>query len=175
MKTGVLLLFFSIAIGTVACATDSELESSDTISGTVRAEVVHAGGYCGGKFPEQRITQIATPHELNRIYSKSLRTVIGDPPQRDSGIDFSSSVVLLIEMGQRPTLGYGLKLVTPQARMEQGRVQLLVEWIEPSRDMTVGQALTSPCLILKLERGEYSSVLLREPYERYPDTILTVH
>jgi len=66
-------------------------------------------------------------------------------------------------MGQRPTLGYQIALSgTDNLHITQGQAHLTLDWIQPPADAMVAQMISSPCLLLKLKRGDYTSVQIRD-------------
>jgi hypothetical protein len=77
-------------------------------------------------------------------------------------VDFSKSMVLLVEMGEKPTLGYRLGLAQPEAQVIEGHAEVILEWQEPPKGMMVGQMMTSPCILLKLARDHYQEVRVKD-------------
>ena len=68
----------------------------------------------------------------------------------------------LVEMGARPTGGYGLAV----ARSAVLRGELLIleaTFVSPSPGSLVTEALTSPCVLVQLPPGRYSSVEVDDP------------
>lgn len=67
----------------------------------------------------------------------------------------------LIEMGQRPTGGYGLAV--SRAAVLRGELLILsATFVSPGPDGYVSQALTSPCVLVRLPPGRYSSVEVQD-------------
>jgi len=74
-------------------------------------------------------------------------------------LNFQHEIALLVEMGQRPTLGYQITLSgTDNLHITQEQAHLTLDWIQPPADAMVAQMISSPCLLLKLKRGNYTSV-----------------
>jgi len=71
-------------------------------------------------------------------------------PAAPSPVDFGRDVVLLIGMGQRPTGGFGIQLAAPVARVEGGVATVRVAFTSPPPGAMLTQALTSPCLAVKV-------------------------
>jgi len=62
-------------------------------------------------------------------------------------------------MGQQPTLGYQIALTgSNNLHITQGQARLTLDWVQPPADAMVAQTISSPCLLLKLGRKDYSSV-----------------
>jgi hypothetical protein len=67
----------------------------------------------------------------------------------------------LVEMGQRPTGGYGLAV--SRAAVLRGELLILsATFISPGPDRMVSQALTSPCVLVRLPPGRYSTVEVQD-------------
>ena len=73
-------------------------------------------------------------------------------------LDPAADAALLLEMGLKPTGGYGLQLAEPRAALADGVLRLKVNWRTPEPDRLLTQALTSPCLLIKLPRGDYRAI-----------------
>lgn len=88
--------------------------------------------------------------------------------QRARGVTFPAAGSLvqspyaLIEMGQRPTGGYGLA-VARSAVLRGELVILSATFLSPSAGSIRSQALTSPCALVQLPPGRYTSVELQDP------------
>jgi len=155
MKTITSLLLIAIAAGTAAC-TVSPLEGHDGGAGvgSVAIEALHAGIQCGNNETGASARWIEDATQLESLYQP-----LNLAPAE---IDFAQSVVVLVEMGERPTLGYRLGVAEAEAQMVEGHLEVVLEWREPPSDMMVGQMVTSPCLLLKLERGQYREVWFKD-------------
>lgn len=66
--------------------------------------------------------------------------------------------LLLINMGQRATGGYGLALASSHAPVIDGALTVAVKWQEPQAGTMQTQALTHPCLIVALPKGNYTRI-----------------
>ncbi|MCU7905978.1 MAG: protease complex subunit PrcB family protein [Candidatus Thiodiazotropha sp. (ex Epidulcina cf. delphinae)] len=64
--------------------------------------------------------------------------------------------VVRVDMGQQPSGGYGLKLLSEQLEISADTARVAVEWRKPDPGMAQMQVLTYPCLYLKLEIGDYT-------------------
>ncbi|MCF6324721.1 MAG: protease complex subunit PrcB family protein [Gammaproteobacteria bacterium] len=152
MKTILSLLLATTFSGMTACASSSSaVRNGDAASARVEVSVLYASMQCGREEPDAQASWVSNAIALQHLYDKF-------PQEAMPTIDFDRERVVLMEMGLRPTLGYRLALVSSSAKVEKGSAEVLLEWIAPGRDMMVGQMLTSPCLLLKLERGSYQQV-----------------
>ncbi|WP_185015663.1 protease complex subunit PrcB family protein [Salinisphaera orenii] len=66
--------------------------------------------------------------------------------------------VLVVEMGQRPTGGYGIDLDRDKTAIEDDTLTIGMTWSAPRLDAAVSQALVAPCVVLRLPQGDYTDV-----------------
>ena len=73
-------------------------------------------------------------------------------------VDFSTSRVLLVSMGQKPTAGYSLKLDQKSSRISKNSAVISLTWSEPDPGMVTAQVITHPFILLSISKGGYNSV-----------------
>lgn len=73
------------------------------------------------------------------------------------GRNLADAPHVLIEMGQRKTGGYGLAVSRAARLSSSGRLTLTATYVEPSSAAFVTQALTAPCVLVRLPKHEYTS------------------
>ncbi len=159
MKTIGTLFLFAITTSLMACAQNpSEADDRggviEPVSTPIVVEALYAGVRCGRAESGAKASWILDAVQLQSFYN-------GFRKEEVPIVDFDRTRVVLLEMGQRSTLGYRLALANTQARIIEERAEVLLEWVAPGRGMMVGQMLTSPCLLLKLERGAYHQVAFK--------------
>lgn len=87
------------------------------------------------------------------------------------GIDLIGSKPLpagpfaVVDHGTRTTGGYGLA-VSRRGRLREGALKLTASFLSPKPDEIRPYALTSPCVLVKLPAGSYSSVEVVDPSGR---------
>lgn len=163
MKIVTVLLLAVAGSGIVACgASASRIGEQAETSAVVAVETLYSSSHCGGPEAAAKVRWISSVTQLERIYKGFHRSTVGADPMVSPEIDFNRAGVALVEMGQHPTLGYRMVLAESVARVVQNRVEIVLEWVKPGRDMMVGQMVTSPCLLLKLERGQYQEVWVKD-------------
>ena len=142
--------FFLVAamVSVTACADNHKMIAQSAIT----VDVLQTGIQCGGNAVDVNARWIENAAQLES-FGRQHNLAIVD-------VDFTQSMVLLVEMGEKPTLGYRLGLAQPEARVIEGRAEVVLEWREPPKEMMVGQMMTSPCLLLKLARDHYQKVWL---------------
>jgi hypothetical protein len=64
--------------------------------------------------------------------------------------------IVRVNMGQQPSGGYGLRLISERLEISSDTAKIVLEWFQPKPGMIQTQALTYPCLHLKLAKGDYS-------------------
>lgn len=74
----------------------------------------------------------------------------------------SLSGVLVVEMGRRPTAGYGLTVREGASRIHEGNLVLALEWTEPEEKALVAQVVTAPCIVIKAPAGDYDRVVVKD-------------
>jgi len=86
-------------------------------------------------------------------------------------VDFDAEHVVTIQMGQKPTGGYGIELAEPDATLKDGEALIRLRWVEPPPGSIVTQILTSPCLIVSLPKGAYEKITITDENGSVRETI----
>lgn len=122
-------------------------------------EVLYASQQCGYNQTVPRATWIDDARQLDAGIRKIQRDKPGGRAINFPELDFKHEIVILVEMGQQPTLGYRIELSEAGSlNVKQGLSQLTLDWVRPPAGSIVAQMVSSPCLLLKLNRGNYVSV-----------------
>lgn len=66
--------------------------------------------------------------------------------------------VVIVEMGQRPTGGYTLKLNRKKTKIDGDTLDLVMNWHAPRLDAAVSQAMTTQCVAVRPPEGHYSRI-----------------
>lgn len=125
----------------------------------ITAKVIYQNQHCGQS--GSQALWITTRQQFQEVYAGLRRSYIGGqsaPP----AVDFSTDGVLLLAMGQKNTGGYGLRLADDTPGVVNGLLELKVQWLAPRRGMLVTQALTSPCLLLRISQGDFSRIRISD-------------
>lgn len=141
MRLGLLL------IASVAIAGCSTLHLGRSASGV---SVVGKSTYCG------------TPSQASEVHYFS------DPDAFQNWIDYRNvngfnekmarNGVLIVEMGQRPTGGYDIRLDSKKTGIKNNVLTISMNWHAPRLDAAVSQAMITPCVALHLPQGQYNKV-----------------
>lgn len=143
---GVLALVLLGGAGPGGCPGDRE----------VAVRSLGGGARCGGE-EGPRVRRVASAADLARILSPGL-----GPAEPAPAVDFAREVVLLVGMGQRPTAGHGVELLSPAAPVKEGVAGVRVAFRSPAAGAMTAQVITSPCLLVALSRDGLRGVAVLE-------------
>jgi hypothetical protein len=139
-----------------ACATQHPPAGTavTTQGDEVSVELVFNSGLCGRAAREAALTRLdatTLADFVARLASHGVRfDAAALDPQRDA--------ILLVEMGQKPTAGYGLRLSEMPARRVGTTLEIPFRWSEPAPGAITAQVVTSPCVLLRVDAGDARSV-----------------
>ena len=77
-------------------------------------------------------------------------------PGDEGKTDADDSWLIRVDMGQQPSGGYGLKLLSDKLAIEGQTATFALQWSTPEPGMAQIQMLTFPCLYLKVAKGDYT-------------------
>ncbi len=164
MKIAACLLLVVIGVGSAACTAGTDRDDSGgVVERSITAEVLYSGTKCGHPNPGVAVSLVSDEAQLAKTYSGFRKQVFGLSPIVLPEVNFKRDLVLLVEMGLQPTLGFRLVLMDhPSPRIVAQHAEVTLEWITPPPNMLVGEMLTSPCLLLKLARGPYQEIWIND-------------
>ena len=150
------VLFSAIAMAMlVGCADPmSGTESSIPLS----AEVLHSSLLCGEDIQQPTAIWIDDQATLeSRFQQFNAHT---DDPVYAPKLDFNRSGALLVAMGPQPSTGYLLNYIPDQDNVWLAGATLVVsvDWSTPEPDSVQAQVITSPCLLLRLDKQPFQRV-----------------
>lgn len=119
------------------------------------ATLLFQGQQCGTQESSAAVTKITHEQAL-----ATLARQVGQPFSFADEIDFERQLLLLVEMGMKPTAGYRLMLSDSEVVVDQSKAVLILDWQQPPADAFLAQVLTSPCLLLSMPLADYTSVEL---------------
>ncbi|MEW8505254.1 MAG: protease complex subunit PrcB family protein [Candidatus Thiodiazotropha sp.] len=64
--------------------------------------------------------------------------------------------IVRVNMGQQPSGGYGLRLISDHLKISDDTASVALEWLQPKPGSVQIQALTYPCIYLRIAKGSYS-------------------
>ena len=121
----------------------------------IPVSVIYSGVHCGAGQQAFQAAWVGHPERVaqHRAVPQSIGPIRWDPEKEG---------VLWLEMGVKPTGGYALELDDPEATVSGGVAVVSVRWRAPAPDMFVTQALTSPCLVLKLPKADLEAIHIQD-------------
>lgn len=156
--SAVLLAFLLTAAG---CSLSSSNDDDGGASGpsqplsfsTVAAAQVDLTTIDKGDYPDLYTGEkliIRNSEDYERFWSR-IHADTSDNPDRPD-VDFSSSVIVAVVLGERPTTGYEAEIVSiNQTANPSEAIGVLYKEYEPGSDCVVGQTLTSPYHVVKVD------------------------
>ena len=144
-----LALLAAASISVAGCA---EATKPAPASSTVTP--VYQGRHCGRSAATSQITWIQDRAQLDDVFQRMRRTTIGAKPAPQ--VDFERNGLVLIELGQRPTAGYQMRLASQRMVMDRG--DGLITFSVDTPGGYAAQVMTSPCLLVAVPRGDYKGV-----------------
>lgn len=144
-------LFISVCIaGIYACSSPP---------GEVRVAQVFANANCQ---QPQGLSELPSPESLQQAlapHSTLSPTAVGAPITADFD---PSARYFLLSLGTKTSGGYGLDLKQSIAAVRDQTAWVDIKIREPEPGMMTTQALTSPCLIFRIDRAEYNRVAITD-------------
>ena len=154
MKRVVIFILCILALSGSSCSRNIVNETGPM---HVDAAVVYRGTQCNGSAKGPSAEWVLDPSHLSIIYKRLHRHIISPEAITPPDVDFSESVLLLIEMGRMPSAGYGVDLADETVFIDNGTAELKILWREPAPEEFHAQVFTSPCIIVMLPISGYTS------------------
>jgi hypothetical protein len=76
--------------------------------------------------------------------------------ETDSSLDQERFWIVRVNMGQKPSGGYALRLISEQVEVSSDTARVSLQWLQPKPGTAQIQALTYPCLYLQVAKGNYT-------------------
>ncbi len=95
-----------------ACGRTPGVDSAEGKRIPVR--ILYQDDLCGGNRPTPSVTLVTGSDQLKRILTETKGRMLGQLPPTPAA-DFDADHVVTIQMGQKPTGGYGIELADPYA------------------------------------------------------------
>lgn len=153
-----LLLGLTLVGGLAGCLPGGNGEGSAASEATNGPRTValtsrYAGSQCGGS-QSQPLIRVARDAQAFAALRDAAQAggELGEPP------DFSETVVVRIDMGQRRSGGYAITLRDNEALVRNGALIVPVNWRLPDEGAMTTSVITHPCLILTAPGGGYDEI-----------------
>ena len=155
------LLLLSAALAAVlgGCTIGSAPAGQRTLE--LPVEEIWADSQCGYAGGRPMVTWMADQNQFKALASGvpsgDLKAMAA--PGR---VDWDRVGLVWIAMGIKPSGGYALELAGKKATVSHGVAVITVRWRQPGPGSVVTQQLTSPCLMLKLPKGNFSAIEIKD-------------
>jgi hypothetical protein len=141
-------------------ATETPATASTAKPASVPVGIIYRNQQCNLTQAQARWVDGQPAYES--LFKDLLKSYIRSQTEKPPAVDFTQYGVLLVAMGQKNTGGYAVDLASGDAMVENGVLQVSVHWQEPRRGMMVTQALTSPCLLLKVPKAQFQRIEVKD-------------
>jgi hypothetical protein len=138
-----------------ACRSNGAPEIPST---TVEATLLTQSSQCWNNSVDPSVVWITNSDSYESVYNQTRKHLLGDTITAPS-VDFTRLSVVAVYMGRKPTAGYHVSMASRAAAVgEHNELILLVSWIEPPGDALLAQVITSPCILVSIPKGNYSTI-----------------
>ena len=129
----------------------------------VQLQVVYRGNRCAAVRPGVEVIRDTDSWaEWRRQQDRQFFPADDGPGDEETAIDFDRSTVIVISMGQKPTPGYAIEVLTDSAMLQGGSLNISSIWRQPAEDAILAQVLTSPCVAIMVSTTRYDTVKIND-------------
>lgn len=127
---------------------------------SVTLETRYAGARCFSEMSGPSVRLVKSLKDYKRL------TASVEPPSVDyqgtveAPKHFDQKRLIVIRMGTKPTAGYALALAEKTASLNEGLLTVKLQWVEPQAGAFLAQVITSPCLILEVDKIPLTELLV---------------
>lgn len=147
--------FFMKTLFVAVCT--AGLYGCSTPVANVRVEQVFADANC--QLP-QGLSELRSPESLQQALA-ARRSLSLPATSRPTVPEFDSAArYFLLSLGTKNSGGYGVKLERSEAAIRDQTVWVHIDVQEPEPGMMTSQALTSPCLVFRVDRADYTRLAI---------------
>ena len=147
------LLLLALALPLSSCAGPKH---------SIRTQALYQHLHCAQK--QSGLYLLEDQNAVNSSLHQQLPTRFNSPAPKQSDIDFQlwsqQHWLVLAAIGQKPTGGFNLDLIDNHSTIENKTLHLPLNIIEPQKGSIQTTAFTSPCLLLAVEKGNYTKILV---------------
>lgn len=156
MKQLLIVVLFG---GLTACITQTagtDVPAVETISKSTQCSFYKKEGKAIWLDNEESLTA-----EWEKISAQGLALSKTKAPE----VDFTREGIVAVFMGQRASAGYHLTMEPQTPIVAEGIASLNLHYISPPEGAMSAQVMTSPCLLLKLEKGAFRKIRIVDQTE----------
>lgn len=151
------VLFFAgwILKDMIACQAIPDTPASKT---AIPVEVIAAGGQCFPAPETWTATWISSSRQLQETLSRCRANRIGAVAEEAPSIDFDRFGVLAVEMGERPSAGYGFEAGEATAFVENQTATVRLVHNRPPPGAATAQVMTAPWILIRMPLCAYREI-----------------
>lgn len=125
-------------------------------------ETLDAGVYGPGMDPQASAQWVTSLDHLRAVAAKLNKHRLPDETALFTTIDMDRYRVLWIQMGLKTTGGYAVSLDPTCSHVANQTAFICLNWRTPPVDAILAQVMTSPYILLKLDRAGYQTVVVTD-------------
>lgn len=118
-------------------------------------DVVYRSSQCTSK--QAGLVSLKSQSVFEHAVSSRARITSANDTPAPADLDFGNKHIVLISMGEKSTAGYRLQIDDVAPKLDRNTLFLPVHFKGPDGDMQA-HVITSPCLIISLDKGDYKMV-----------------
>lgn len=124
---------------------------------SLSTKILYSSAQC--VYTEPKTSQI-NQDELTTIFNHANKFVI--PALITPKIDNQNSMLIVLALGDKPTLGYDIRFNNPSPiiTLENNILYLPVTLSNPKTDRLYAQIINSPCVVFEVEKVEFKKIKL---------------
>lgn len=134
------------------CSLCMVMSACNTVSNSVA--VFKDGGACSQN--QAAGMQLVTGNSIKNTGGGVMLSDKSLDPKDDAKGDDDAFWLVRVDMGQQPSGGYGLKLMSDKLAVKDQTGSFALQWSKPEAGSVQMQMLTYPCLYLKVAKGDYT-------------------
>lgn len=124
--------------------------------------VLRSGRQCFPAPEEWKAAWISSTQALRDMMSRCLANRIGASSDAIPDVDFSRFGVIAVEMGEKPSSGYGF-IEEGVVAHEKGRiVTVVLNHYSPAPGTATAQVMTNPWLLIQIPLGDYDGIRVED-------------
>ena len=130
-------------------------------------DVLVAGTQGSGSRQDPSAEWVTSQEELEQLLdTQSARQLPAQDGKSAHAADVTTSRILLVRMGQKPTAGYSLNVDADSCKIFEQTAYISLIWTEPAPGMVAAQVITHPFILLRLSKEGYDSVKIVDQHEQ---------
>lgn len=152
-------IFLSVCTMSACIASNNHTPSmtKDNTLIPIMPEVIYSGNQCNISQAPSTVW-ITSAQQLEDMLKRVNRNKIAFQVEKLPNVNYINEGVVLIAMGQQRTGGYSITLGNEPMRLNGQIATLPIQWNTPAAGMILTQALTSPCLFVKVNKANYRTL-----------------